>query len=455
MAILGHIVLIGIPFAFPAWANLTFYFAIKHYYKYLKLKDSTHFESGAALALLTLVLMLLGVVIRFNKLNAGALVWLVSGVFLLLAFLLKKLKPWLANLILVLIIALSVVAANHIYQKEQDISKHRLVYDKGLHHYLFKEKETDDAVPELVQVVQNHDKRLKATGKPKLPIDKNAIDLAMLQGKRIEIDFDEVVYPKLTQDQKAMCQLQPHQQYPLHYPKRYWEEGYEWHRWDYPRKYAIGELKPNVSSIIYRSKRIDEQHSAVQLIRKSDNKILYEKKLLAYPYDKGCRYVPDLYAYELQSVFDLLFDDTPPFEEHLAALKAIPEFNETLIPNCTWEKEKSNQYIFEGRKIRFTSEKMIEPQMLCSKHYIAVGYMHREANKYTDKGEFKLYLFQRSTLKDVSCHISKYEMSLSQQQAYQKGEFKLERLVLKNPIRPQFCRQVEAHFSDKTVQIDD
>lgn len=214
-----------IPFAFPAWANLTFYFAIKHYYKYLKLKDSTHFELGAALALLTLVLMLLGVMMRLNKLNAGALVWLVSGVFLLLAFLLKKLKPWLANLILVLIVALSVVAANHIYQKEQDVSKHRLVHYKGLHHYLFKEKETDDPVPELVQVVQNHDKRLKATGKIKLPIDKNAIDLAMLQGERIEIDFDEVVYPKLTQDQKAVCQLQPFQQYPLHYPKRYWEEG--------------------------------------------------------------------------------------------------------------------------------------------------------------------------------------------------------------------------------------
>lgn len=46
-------------------------------------------------------------------------------------------------------------------------------------------------------------------------------------------------------------------------------------------------------------------------------------------------------------------------------------------------------------------------------------------------------------------------MSLSQQQAFQKGEFKLERLVLKDSIRSQFCRQVEAHFSDKTVQIKD
>lgn len=168
MAILGHIVLIGIPFAFPAWANLTFYFAIKHYYKYLKLKDSTHFESGAALALLTLVLMFLGVMIGFNRLNSGALVWLISGVFLLLAFLLKKLKPWLANLFLFLIVILSFFTANHIYQKERDVSKHQLVKYKGLHHYLFKEKETDDPVPALVQVVQNHAKRLKATGKPKL-----------------------------------------------------------------------------------------------------------------------------------------------------------------------------------------------------------------------------------------------------------------------------------------------
>lgn len=455
MAILGHILLIGIPFAFPAWANVTFYFAIQWYFKSLKSNDSTDYDSGAALALLTVSLMLIGIFIKFSKLNAGAVIWLVSGVFLLLAFLLKKLKPRLANVCLIVIILSCFIAAIYLYVKEKDVSKYQLLRYPGIHQYLFKEKESEMIVPDLVQVIQNHPTRLKATGKRRLPIDKNAIDLAMLQGERIEIDFDEVVYPKLVQGQKALCQLQPHQQYVLQYPKRYWEEGYEWHHQSYLSEFVIGESKPNSASIIYRSQRLDEQHSLVQLIRKSDQKILYEQKLLAVPFEKGCRYSPDLYASELKSVFDLLFDDRPSFEERYAALKAIPEYKETLTTGCTWQKEKPNQYIFEGRKIRFTSEQIVEPQLLCSEHYIAVGYMTRTGNKYTPIGEFGMHIFQRNSLELSLCSSADFEMSAIQQQAYEKGDFKLDRLVLMDRSRPQSCRRVEAHFNDKTVQVRD
>lgn len=239
----------------------------------------------------------------------------------------------------------------------------------------------------------------------------------------------------------------------MHYPKQYWEEGYEWTYPFYIRDIAIAVPKRNQATVMYRANRLDKRRTLVQVIRKSDQKVLYEQKLVTVPEGNGCAYAPYLYAGELEAGFKLLVDETPSFDVSYAKKKSRPEYQEILTADCTWEKEKHNQYYFENKKIKFMSKGVIEPQLLCSKHYVAVGYMTRIGNKYTPTGEFELHIFYRDDLEAIPCTQHDFDLTPAQQQAYKKGEFKLKQLSLMQLSKPKLCREVEAFFSDGTRQI--
>lgn len=66
-AILGHILLIGIPFSFPVWANLLFYLAVKKYIQHQKHPSGELFHDGIVWAVVGFMLMIVGFSFALTK----------------------------------------------------------------------------------------------------------------------------------------------------------------------------------------------------------------------------------------------------------------------------------------------------------------------------------------------------------------------------------------------------
>lgn len=397
-AILGHILLIGIPFAFPAWANWLFYLAVKKYFQHKKQPDADLFDHAVVQAFFCFVLMILGILIAMSKgIQIGALLWLLSGVFLILAFVLQKIPTWIGLLVFFILLSLSVIYIPKFFKEAVNTAQYQSELSSTLASTLFDKKTTDLPVPKLTQVMQNHQTRNKGMGKSPPPIDQNAVDLSALKDQRIEVQFDQMVPTSLHDTPQITCQMEPQQQYFISYPKVFWENGYEWqHLYSNSElDLAVGHLKENDTSILYRSTRLDHRHTRLELINKQNQQILYTQDLLIQPFKNGCVYLPASYKAELESAFKLLKDEKLPHEQHYALINAKPRYEETLDTTCQWEKIHPNEYKFENKKIRIVTDKSLNPRFLCSQHYIAVAFMSRVANQYISTGDMKVTLLSR------------------------------------------------------------
>ena len=454
-AILGHILLIGIPFAFPAWANVLFYLAVKKYFQHEKQPDAEVFHSGLVWSIVGFMLMIIGILIGLTKgIQIGALLWLLSGIFLVFAFIFQKMPAWLGGTIFLLTLTLSVILIAKTFNEAVDIEQYQSQSSSKHASTLFDKKTTDLPVPKLTQVVQNHPTRNKGTGHPPPPIDRNAVDLSVLKDQRIEVQFAQMVPTSLYGTSETVCQMGLQQQYFIHYPKMFWENGYEWQHLysNWELELAVGRLKENDTSILYRSTRLDDRHTRLELINKNNQQILYTQDLLIQPFKNGCLYLPAFYEAELESAFQLLKDEKLPHEQHYALIDAKPRYEETLDTTCQWEKIHANEYKFENKKIRIVTDKSLNPRFLCSEHYIAVAFMSRVANQYISTGDMKVTLLSRENFEQVSCDQYKLELNKNQQLAYEKGEFHLARIETQRPQVGDHCAPYKFYFTDGTMQ---
>lgn len=307
-----------------------------------------------------------------------------------------------------------------------------------------------------MQVVQNHQDRAKGTGHSPPPKDKNAVDLAILAGQRIEVQFDDMATTSLNDSSNIVCKMDAQRQYFIGYPKIFWENGYEWqhigNNWEFGL--AIGRAKDNDTSILYRSTRLGDRHTRLELINKNNHQILYTQDLLIQPFRNGCFYLPSAYSSEIESAFSLLQNNELPYRQRAAQMQAQSSFAETLDTACQWKLIRPNEYLFEGKKIRIMTDKALRPRFLCSKHYAAVAFMSRIG--FTKTGYMEIMILNRETLESVGCRREfDSELNVEQRQQYQKGEFHLERIQIKERSSETQCLPVQFYFSDGTMQQGD
>lgn len=423
----------------------------KKFFQHEKQPDAELFDTAVVQAFLCLVLMILGILIAMSKgIQIGALLWLLSGVFLILAFAFQKIPTWIGLLVFFLLLSLSVIYIPKVFKEAVDIAQ----YQTEPSSKLFDKKTTDLPLPKLTQVVQNHQTRHKGTGKSPPPIDQNAVDLSVLKDQRIEVQFDQMVPTSLYDAPEVTCQMGNQLQYFIRYPKVFWQNGYEWQHLysNWELGLAIGRLKENDTSILYRSTRLDDRHTRLELINKQNQQILYTQDLLIQPFKNGCVYLPASYKAELESAFKLLKNEKLPHEQHYALIDAKSRYEENLDTTCQWEEIHENEYKFENKKIRIVTDKLLNPRFLCSQHYIAVAFMSRVGNQYTSLGNMKVTLLSREDFEQVSCGQYKLELNKNQQLVYEKGEFHLERIETQRPQLGDHCAPYKFYFSDSTIQ---
>ena len=112
------------------------------------------FESKAWMyGIITCVLMCIGFSTAIIKVNVGAVIWLYSGFFLILALALTKIPPFWGKIGLVLGIGLIVFLSFKLYKYESYVSKYQTgLQEEGLKHYLFRSKDSEYVIPNLTQV---------------------------------------------------------------------------------------------------------------------------------------------------------------------------------------------------------------------------------------------------------------------------------------------------------------
>ncbi|MGQ9372582.1 hypothetical protein ACUM6W_01845 [Acinetobacter tandoii] len=333
-SILYHFLIVPIPQMFPVWANLTFLLAVRCYFKESEMLET--FESKAWMYdIITCVLMCIGFSTAIIKVNVGAVIWLYSGFFLILALALTKIPPSWDKIGLVLGIGLIVFLSFKIYQNESYVSKYQTGFkEEGLKHYLFRPKNSEYVIPTLTQVQQNNSYRWLNGQK----VANDAVDLSSLINETIELDFNKTIDVPKSNNKKAECKLKQNNQHALYFPPRYIDNGYSWTRYFNSGNIAVGYPTQKEGTVIYRSKNIDSMHTVIQLIRKADQHILYQQTLLANGGYDGCTYEPKQYEQELNSVFEL---DSSSLNRKFGSFVSLEKFEapEKLIEKCEWLNE--------------------------------------------------------------------------------------------------------------------
>ena len=115
MAFVCHFMIFPIFIVFPVWANISFLLACKNYQRY-----PLQSEKGRNYAVITFALMLIGVISAASKINAGALVWLLSSIFLLASFGFKRIAEAYARILLLALIILMLTGACLLYVYEKN-----------------------------------------------------------------------------------------------------------------------------------------------------------------------------------------------------------------------------------------------------------------------------------------------------------------------------------------------
>lgn len=442
-----HIMIFPILWVFPVWANVTFFLAWQHY-----LNDALNSDKAQIYATITFVLMLVGVCSASSKMNVGALVWLASSIFLLSSFSLKKIEEIYARILLLVLIVMILLGAYFLYAHEKNQSRYQSLQNFDLKHNLFKRKDSNIEIPQLTQVQQNNANRVLN----KHSIDTNALDLTVLLNETIELDFGETLYVPSNQNKTLNCSLKPGQQHDLFYPPKYLQDGYAWIRYFNSGNVAVGSPSNAQGTIIYRAKNLDSQHTLLQLIRKSDQHVIYEQKLLVDSGFDKCSYFPKGYEGELNSVFEL--DRSSPYRKFgsfkpRATLDAL----EQLTEQCSWKKVVHNTYVFEEKRINFLDRKTFSPQLLCSDKYLAVGSL-TEYHAQDIENSLNIETFRRDTLEPVPCGLVRYSLSDSQKQAFLNGKLKIGMLkvIQADKFHSQYdrCPVVELHLNDGDVKTD-
>ena len=350
MAFAYHFMIFPIPIVFPVWANVSFLLACKNYQRY-----PVQSGKGQNYAAITFVLMLIGVISASSKINAGALVWLLSSIFLLASFGFKRIAEAYARILLLALIILMLTGACLLYVYEKQQSRYQSPRSFDLKHYLFKPKDSQAEIPLLTQVQQNNAYRISQ----KIPADPQALDLAFLLQETVELDFGETLYIPSDKNKKLNCSLKPNQQHDLFYPPKYLQDGYAWVRYFNSGDVAVGHPSNAQGAVIYRAKNLDPQHTLLQLIRKSDQHVLYEQKLLVDSGFEKCSYFPKGYKQELNAVFEL---DAGSLDREFGSF--IPHARldelEQLTEQCSWKKLAHNTYEFEGKRINFLDTKTLD-----------------------------------------------------------------------------------------------
>ncbi|MGA8882185.1 MAG: hypothetical protein WB445_00965 [Acinetobacter sp.] len=446
-AFVCHFMIFPIFIVFPVWANVSFLLACKNYQRY-----PVQSGKGQNYAAITFVLMLIGVISASSKINAGALVWLLSSIFLLASFGFKRIAEAYARILLLALIILMLIGACLLYVYEKKQSRYQSPRSFDLTHYLFKPKDSQVEIPLLTQVQQNNHYRIAQ----KIPADPQALDLAFLLQEAVELDFGETLYIPSNKDKKLNCSLKPNQQHDLFYPPKYLQDGYAWIRYFNSGDVAVGHPSNAQGAVIYRAKNLDPQHTLLQLIRKSDQHVLYEQKLLVDSGFEKCSYFPKGYKQELNAVFEL---DAGSLDRKFGSF--IPHARldelEQLTEQCGWQKLAHNTYEFEGKRINFLDTKTFSPQLLCSGKYLAVGSL-TEYHAQDIENSLMIETFRRDTLEPVPCGLVSYRLTDSQKQAFYAGKLKME--ALKAIQADEFysqddrCPVIELHLNDGEVKID-
>lgn len=444
-----HFMIIPIPTVFPVWANLTFLLAFKHYLKIDVDREEEHLSKVWMYITVTFFLMLVGVLTSLNKLNVGALIWLLSSIFLICAIALKKLLERYARVCLVAIVLMVGMLAIKIYKYEIYIAQYQIGQSQGLKHYLFRGKDTKMEIPSLVQVEQNHSTRILNREK----VDDQARDMITLIGETIEVDFNNVISVPTFSHKQASCELEPNQQHTLLYPIQYLEKGYYWRKYFNSGAVAIGIPTQQKATILYHATNLDSNHTQIKIIRKVDQHVLYEQRLVTQAEYTGCHYEPRGYASELNTAFELGLN---PFEIKNNGFIPHGKFktNEVLVAGCSWKKETHNRFQFENKKINFLDQQVLQPQLLCSDHYIAVASVEKRGVTQLETG-LNLKMFQREDLQPIKCGTLRYLLSESQIQAFYEGGLMMTQVtVLEERPTHAECPKVELRLSDGFVDTD-
>lgn len=441
-----HFMILPIFIVFPVWANLTFLFTLKYY-----IKSSPASDLGSIYAAVTFALMFIGVAMSLNKLNVGALVWLASSIFLMCAFTLKKISEIYARIILVAVISIFTFLAIQLYLYTVDEAKFQTTQSQelGLKRYLFRGKDSDFNVPALTQVSQNHSTRILNREK----VDDQARDMITLIGETIEVDFNNVISVPTFSHKQASCELEPNQQHTLLYPIQYLEKGYYWRKYFNSGAVAIGIPTQQKATILYHATNLDSNYTQIKIIRKVDQHVLYEQRLVTQAEYTGCHYEPRGYASELNTAFELGLN---PFEIKNNGFIPHGKFktNEVLVAGCSWKKETHNRFQFENKKINFLDQQVLQPQLLCSDHYIAVASVEKRGVTQLETG-LNLKMFQREDLQPIECGTLRYLLSESQIQAFYEGGLMMTQVtVLEERPTHAECPKVELRLSDGFVDTD-
>ena len=448
-SILYHFLIVPIPKVFPVWANLTFLLAVGCYFKESEMLET--FESKAWMyGIVTCVLMCIGFSTAIIKVNVGAVIWLYSGFFLILALALTKIPPFWDKIGLVLGIGLIVFLSFKLYKNESYVSKYQTgLQEEGLKQYLFRPKNSEYVIPTLTQVQQNNSYRWLNGQK----VANDTVDLASLINETIELDFNKTIDVSKSKNKKAECKLKQNNQYALYFPPRYIDNGYSWRRYFNSGNIAVGYPTQHEGTVIYRSKNIDSMHTVIQLIRKADQHILYQQTLLANGGYDGCTYEPKQYEQELNSVFEL---DSSSLNRKFGSFVSLEKFEapEKLIEKCEWVNESFNIYIFENKKINFLNKKVFSPQILCSEHYVAVASL-TEYRIGEIENTLQVEMFKRDDLQPINCGLLRYGLTKPQTDAFYKRELEIVDLtILSDKLEHAKCPYVELRLSDGHVDKD-
>lgn len=399
IALFAHLTIIGIGLAFPVWANITFVVTCLYF------SENNNYRKATVLSIVTVLLMIVGCVVAVitDGIAWGAVVWLYSGVLLLISIIYQKNLIQKTSVVLLLClmvittISLELFSRNSKKYVSSDMSEQAVgMLFNGMKYQYNPE---NVVIPPLNEVKQNDDNRLNI-GDPR---ENSHFDLSILQSKLIEIDTKSVIY-KADSVVKGFCEIDAEKTLPIQLPLIYLQDQFKWKLYSFVHKkngqFAVGVKSEQKPDFIYKidSKSPIEKNILIEDVK--NQQIVYQQNIIPF-YDfknHRCKYEPARYKKELSAQFlkeniqfnvrktHFKFDDT--------VLK-----NETLVRGCNWQAlPQKNVYAWDGKRIDFQLFALHYPLNFCSPNYLAVAYIPQGFFYDELANEIHVSIFKRDDL---------------------------------------------------------
>ena len=456
-ALFMHIFILPIVMAFPVWANFTFFRAIWFYVqfnglenKHLKRKNELQ-EKAKEWATITFLLMFFGMLIYLmlskEKIQLGAIVWFLSGIFLLFGIYIQQVSEKYAVLSLSALVISICSLGVLLYQYESKSAQYQdgLFQTFNLKWSMFQGRESDLPIPPLVRVKLNDLAWAEKGIKP----EPQEVDLSFSKSDQIELQFQSVIPQIIDRKKKPVCELKQGQQFELPRPAQYIEHDIVWKNY---RDFAIGTANKAQSDYIYRLNYVDHRHAQVEIIRKKDHKNVYIQNLVTYEHYDRCSYGPVGYRGELDALFKSAYSAK---ELNGVSFKIEGKFagKEKLNTACTWESRPERVYAFEGKFLKILDLSIVKPQILCSEHYIAVVNLSKDDNGEHLDDSLEVQFLHRDTFQPIDCGWLLFHLEKMDIQKLFSEEIRIKSLDILDIKNSNICPDIQIELSNSLKDV--